>query len=254
MKKRDGHCRGSVPGAGLGSNALAALITRGTRGNGALGSGAGARPETLSGLAGLGDLVLTCTGLAHRNRFVGIELGKDVPLSEIMANMRMVAEGVNTAAPLLALAAEHQMEMPSRNRLTPSCTRQVSEGCPTKRLRLSEARGHVRTRSPSPARPLSVSGLAPAPLPSAPFRESARDQRRESIRTKPQPLARSRGNGHHVLSSRRPAPRRGHHRWIETKVRSGQTLPAARGDPASREARTTAVGSPRAASAAQRWP
>src|SRR5260370_950375 len=72
----------------------------------------GARPETLSGLAGLGDLVLTCTGLLSRNRFVGIELGKGRSLGEILANMRMVAEGVNTAAPLLALAREHQIEMP----------------------------------------------------------------------------------------------------------------------------------------------
>jgi glycerol-3-phosphate dehydrogenase (NAD(P)+) len=72
----------------------------------------GARTETLSGLAGLGDLVLTCTGSLSRNRFVGIELGKGRPLREILANMRMVAEGVNTAAPLLALAREHQIAMP----------------------------------------------------------------------------------------------------------------------------------------------
>jgi len=72
----------------------------------------GARQETLSGLAGLGDLVLTCTGSLSRNRFVGIELGKGRSLREIVKNMRMVAEGVNTAAPLLALAREHQIEMP----------------------------------------------------------------------------------------------------------------------------------------------
>ncbi len=57
-------------------------------------------------------MVLTCTGSLSRNRFVGIELGKGRSLSQIIANMRMVAEGVNTAAPLLALAREHQIEMP----------------------------------------------------------------------------------------------------------------------------------------------
>ena len=72
----------------------------------------GARPETLSGLAGLGDLVLTCTGSLSRNRHVGIEIGKGRRLHEILADMRMVAEGVETAAPLLALAREHQIEMP----------------------------------------------------------------------------------------------------------------------------------------------
>src|SRR6267143_2542485 len=103
---------GACQGLGLGSNALAALITRGLAEMARLAAALGARPETLSGLAGLGDLVLTCTGSLSRNRFVGIELGKGHSLGEIMANMRMVAEGVNTAAPLLALAREHQIEMP----------------------------------------------------------------------------------------------------------------------------------------------
>ena len=74
--------------------------------------GGGIRPETLSGLAGLGDLVLTCTGSLSRNRYVGVELGKGRQLHEIRAGMRMVAEGVETAAPLLALAREYQIEMP----------------------------------------------------------------------------------------------------------------------------------------------
>ena len=72
----------------------------------------GAQPETLSGLAGLGDLVLTCTGSLSRNRQVGIELGKGRSLDEILAGMRMVAEGVGTTAPLLALAREAGMNMP----------------------------------------------------------------------------------------------------------------------------------------------
>ena len=72
----------------------------------------GARPETLSGLAGLGDLVLTCTGALSRNRRVGIELGKGRTLSEILAGMRMVAEGVGTTAALLALARDASIELP----------------------------------------------------------------------------------------------------------------------------------------------
>jgi glycerol-3-phosphate dehydrogenase (NAD(P)+) len=103
---------GACQGLGLGSNALAALITRGLAEMTRLAVALGARPETLSGLAGLGDLVLTCTGSLSRNRHVGIEIGKGRRLPEILAEMRMVAEGVDTAAPLLALAREHQIEMP----------------------------------------------------------------------------------------------------------------------------------------------
>ncbi len=72
----------------------------------------GARPETLSGLAGLGDLVLTCTGSLSRNRHVGMELGKGRALREILAEMRMVAEGVGTTAALLTLASEANVELP----------------------------------------------------------------------------------------------------------------------------------------------
>lgn len=112
MKNVMAIAAGACQGLGLGSNALAALITRGLAEMSRLAVALGARPETLSGLAGLGDLVLTCTGALSRNRFVGIELGKGRSLGEIMAKMRMVAEGVNTAAPLLALAHEHRIEMP----------------------------------------------------------------------------------------------------------------------------------------------
>jgi glycerol-3-phosphate dehydrogenase (NAD(P)+) len=112
MKNVMAIAAGACQGLGLGSNPLAALITRGLAEMTRLAVALGARPETLSGLAGLGDLVLTCTGALSRNRFVGVELGKGRALSEILANMRMVAEGVNTTAPLLALAREHQIEMP----------------------------------------------------------------------------------------------------------------------------------------------
>ena len=112
MKNVMAIAAGACQGLGLGSNPLAALITRGLAEMTRLAVALGARAETLSGLAGLGDLVLTCTGALSRNRHVGIELGKGRRLPEILAQMRMVAEGVETAAPLLALAREHQIEMP----------------------------------------------------------------------------------------------------------------------------------------------
>jgi glycerol-3-phosphate dehydrogenase (NAD(P)+) len=112
MKNVMAIAAGACQGLGLGSNPLAALITRGLAEMSRLAVALGARAETLSGLAGLGDLVLTCTGALSRNRHVGIELGKGRKLPDILAGMRMVAEGVDTAAPLLALAQEHGIEMP----------------------------------------------------------------------------------------------------------------------------------------------
>jgi glycerol-3-phosphate dehydrogenase (NAD(P)+) len=112
MKNVMAIAAGACQGLGLGSNALAALITRGLAEMTRLAVALGARQETLSGLAGLGDLVLTCTGSLSRNRYVGVELGKGRTLQEIRANMRMVAEGVDTAAPLLALARENHIELP----------------------------------------------------------------------------------------------------------------------------------------------
>jgi glycerol-3-phosphate dehydrogenase (NAD(P)+) len=112
MKNVMAIAAGACQGLGLGSNALAALITRGLAEMTRLAVALGARPETLSGLAGLGDLVLTCTGSLSRNRYVGVELGKGRQLGEIRAKMRMVAEGVDTTSPLLALARENHIEMP----------------------------------------------------------------------------------------------------------------------------------------------
>jgi glycerol-3-phosphate dehydrogenase (NAD(P)+) len=112
MKNVMAIAAGACQGLGLGSNPLAALITRGLAEMTRLAVALGARRETLSGLAGLGDLVLTCTGALSRNRHVGVELGKGRRLPEILAGMRMVAEGVGTAAPLLVLAREHGIEMP----------------------------------------------------------------------------------------------------------------------------------------------
>jgi glycerol-3-phosphate dehydrogenase (NAD(P)+) len=112
MKNVMAIAAGVCQGIGLGSNPLAALITRGLAEMTRLAVSLGARPETLSGLAGLGDLVLTCTGSLSRNRHVGIELGKGRSLPDILEGMKMVAEGVGTAGALLALARESGIELP----------------------------------------------------------------------------------------------------------------------------------------------
>ena len=112
MKNVIAIAAGACQGIGLGSNSLAALITRGLAEMTRLAVKLGAAPETLSGLAGLGDLVLTCTGALSRNRHVGIEIGKGRNLAEILAGMRMVAEGVATTDALLDLARASMIEMP----------------------------------------------------------------------------------------------------------------------------------------------
>jgi glycerol-3-phosphate dehydrogenase (NAD(P)+) len=112
MKNVMAIAAGACQGLGLGTNAIAALITRGLAEMARLAMAVGARAETLSGLAGLGDLVLTCTGSLSRNRQLGIELSRGRDLVEIVASTRMVAEGVGTAGALLALASEYQIELP----------------------------------------------------------------------------------------------------------------------------------------------
>jgi glycerol-3-phosphate dehydrogenase (NAD(P)+) len=103
---------GVVEGLGLGHNALAGLITRGLAEITRLACAAGARRETLAGLTGLGDLVLTCTGSLSRNRHVGIELARGRSLRDVLAGMKMVAEGVRTTDAGLALGVRHGVELP----------------------------------------------------------------------------------------------------------------------------------------------
>jgi glycerol-3-phosphate dehydrogenase (NAD(P)+) len=103
---------GVVEGLGFGHNTLAALITRGLAEIMRLAAAEGGRRETLAGLTGLGDLVLTCTGPYSRNRHVGIELAKGRPLDQILAGMKMVAEGVKTTEAALALGARRGVELP----------------------------------------------------------------------------------------------------------------------------------------------
>ena len=112
MKNVIAIAAGVVEGLALGPNALAALITRGLAEISRLACALGGRRETLAGLSGLGDLILTCTGGLSRNRRVGIELGRGRQLSEILGSMQTVAEGVKTTEAALALGRRHQLDLP----------------------------------------------------------------------------------------------------------------------------------------------
>ncbi|HYC51790.1 MAG TPA: NAD(P)H-dependent glycerol-3-phosphate dehydrogenase [Gemmatimonadaceae bacterium] len=103
---------GIVEGLGLGNNSRAALITRGLAEMTRLGVAIGARASTFAGLAGIGDLVLTCTGALSRNRAVGVEIGQGRTLEQALAGKPTVAEGVVTTRSALALAQREDVEMP----------------------------------------------------------------------------------------------------------------------------------------------
>lgn len=103
---------GMSDGLGYGHNSRAALITRGVAEVARLGARMGADPRTIAGLAGLGDLVLTCTGDLSRNRGVGLRLGKGEKLADVLADMKMVAEGVRNARSVHELARKVGVDMP----------------------------------------------------------------------------------------------------------------------------------------------
>jgi glycerol-3-phosphate dehydrogenase (NAD(P)+) len=103
---------GVCKGLGLGNNTLAALITRGLAEITRLAVAMGAQPKTLAGLAGLGDLVLTCSGDLSRNRMVGFELAKGRKLDDIVSSMKMVAEGVETCDAAMAVGERFRVELP----------------------------------------------------------------------------------------------------------------------------------------------
>jgi glycerol-3-phosphate dehydrogenase (NAD(P)+) len=103
---------GVLEGLGLGFNTNAALITRGLHEMTKLGVALGGRLETFAGLAGMGDLVLTCTGSLSRNRSLGVALGQGKKLETILSETRAVAEGVKTAKAVQEIADRHQIEMP----------------------------------------------------------------------------------------------------------------------------------------------
>ena len=108
---------GAADGLQAGSNARAALITRGLAEITRLGVAMGANPMTFAGLAGMGDLVLTCTGDLSRNRTVGLKIGKGMSLEEIIGSMKMVAEGVKTARSAYELGKKMRVEMPITNQV-----------------------------------------------------------------------------------------------------------------------------------------
>jgi glycerol-3-phosphate dehydrogenase (NAD(P)+) len=103
---------GVISGMGFGHNALAALMTRGLAEITRLGVAMGADPATFSGLAGMGDLVLTCTGSLSRNRTFGYRIGQGETAADILEGMKSVAEGVRTVQAVRALAEEYGVEMP----------------------------------------------------------------------------------------------------------------------------------------------
>lgn len=103
---------GTLSGLGLGHNTLAALITRGLHEITRLGVAYGGQPRTFAGLAGLGDLVLTCTGALSRNRKTGVELASGKTLDEITGGTHMVAEGIRNSVAVARLAAQKGVEMP----------------------------------------------------------------------------------------------------------------------------------------------
>ncbi|GIU87088.1 MAG: glycerol-3-phosphate dehydrogenase [NAD(P)+] [Acidimicrobiia bacterium] len=103
---------GIADGLGYGDNTKAALMTRGLAELARLGVALGGDPLTFAGLAGMGDLIATCSSPQSRNRHVGVQLGRGRSLDEVLAEMAMVAEGVKSTAAVLELAARHGVEMP----------------------------------------------------------------------------------------------------------------------------------------------
>ena len=103
---------GIIDGAGFGDNTKAAIMTRGVAEITRLGLAMGAKPETFAGLSGMGDLIVTCMSKHSRNRYVGEQIGKGLKLKDVLKNMTMVAEGVETTRSVVALSKKHGVETP----------------------------------------------------------------------------------------------------------------------------------------------
>jgi len=131
---------GAADGLGLGLNARAALITRGLAEITRLGTALGAQPATFMGLAGMGDLILTCTGDLSRNRRVGLALAEGRALPEILAGIGHVAEGVPAARAVRMLAAHHRIDMP----ICEAVDRVLNEGLPPRQAVLELLRREPR--------------------------------------------------------------------------------------------------------------
>ncbi len=136
---------GMGDGTGAGENTRSAVITRGLSEITRLGVAMGGRPETFAGLAGLGDLMATCTSSLSRNHHVGVELGKGQTVDQIIKDMNQVAEGINSSKIVMDLAAEHGIEMPIAHEVYKAC----HEGSTARRA----FRGLLRTQTQSEAEP-----------------------------------------------------------------------------------------------------
>lgn len=112
---------GMAEGMGFGDNTRATLITRGLAEMTRLGVALGGHPMTFAGLAGMGDLIATCSSLQSRNNSVGLELGRGRAIGDILADMKMVAEGVQSSPSVVELAARHGVEMPICEQVTAVC-------------------------------------------------------------------------------------------------------------------------------------
>jgi glycerol-3-phosphate dehydrogenase (NAD(P)+) len=134
---------GVVDGLALGHNAMAALITRGLVEMSRLACAEGGRRDTMSGLSGLGDLVLTCTGDLSRNRRLGIELGRGRTLEDVLSKTRMVAEGIRTTHAALALGQRHGIELPIAAQMAAVLDRIVSPREAVDMLMLRRQRAEV---------------------------------------------------------------------------------------------------------------
>lgn len=143
VKNVIGLAVGIAVGMGLGDNTKAMLITRGLAEIARLGAALGADPHTFAGLAGMGDLVTTCSSPLSRNRTFGEKLGQGIPLDEIVASTKQVVEGVKSSKAVLELAAAHDVEMP----ITEVVASVVYEG-----LDIGEAAIMLASRSAKPER------------------------------------------------------------------------------------------------------
>ena len=112
---------GMAEGMGFGDNTRATIITRGLAEMSRLGIALGADAVTFSGLAGMGDLIATCSSSQSRNNTVGLELGKGRPIDEVIAEMRQVAEGVKSSPSVLALARRNGVDMPITEQVVAVC-------------------------------------------------------------------------------------------------------------------------------------
>lgn len=140
MKNVIAIAAGVAEGLNLGPNALAALLTRGLAEISRLAYALGGRRETLAGLSGLGDLILTCTGGLSRNHHVGVELGRGRPLAEILGAMHTVAEGVRTTEAALALGHRHQVDLPIVTQMSQVLEGEISAAAAVEELMLRRQR------------------------------------------------------------------------------------------------------------------